>query len=47
MPIPYYLISQIEDIICWNLSFGVSIEDTLLSLDRMDLINYFENFICD
>ena len=30
----------IEDIVNFNLSFNVSIEDTLRELDRMDLIKY-------
>jgi glucan-binding YG repeat protein len=32
----------IEDIVNFNLSFNVSIEDTLRELDRMDLIKYFK-----
>ena len=37
---------EIEDLVCWNLSFDVSVEDTLLAINRMDLFNLFENILC-
>ena len=34
-------LEDIEDIINWNLSYNVSIEETLKEINRLDLINYF------
>ena len=35
-------LEELEDLIGWNLSFNISIEDTLKDINRMDLINYFK-----
>lgn len=34
-------LEDIEDLVYWNLSFNISIEDTLKDINRIDLINYF------
>ena len=36
-------INEIEDLVCFNYSFGVSIEETLKEIDRMDLLYMFLN----
>tara|TARA_R110002072_G_C7924564_1_gene531267 strand:+ start:336 stop:464 length:129 start_codon:yes stop_codon:yes gene_type:complete len=32
---------EIEELCCWNLSFGITIKDTLKSIDRIDLLTLF------
>jgi len=32
---------EIEDLVGWNLSFGISIKDTLEEIKRLDLLDYF------
>jgi hypothetical protein len=32
---------NIEDVICWNLSFDIPYEETLKEIDRLDLLDYF------
>jgi hypothetical protein len=34
-------LDEIEELIYWNLSFNISINDTLKMIDRLDLLNYF------
>ena len=34
-------LDEIEDLIGWNLSFNITIEDTLKGIDRLDLLQYF------
>jgi len=34
-------LDEIEELIYWNLSFNISINDTLIMIDRLDLLNYF------
>tara|TARA_R110002167_G_scaffold198187_4_gene401235 strand:+ start:736 stop:876 length:141 start_codon:yes stop_codon:yes gene_type:complete len=34
-------IDEIEDLVFWNLSFNVKIEDTLKEIKRLDLLEYF------
>lgn len=34
-------IEEIEDMVGWNLSFGISVKDTLKELKRLDLIYLF------
>ena len=34
-------IDEIEDLVFWNLSFGVSIKETLTEIDRLDLLDSF------
>tara|TARA_Y100001963_G_C6703418_1_gene410659 strand:+ start:517 stop:636 length:120 start_codon:yes stop_codon:yes gene_type:complete len=34
-------IDEIEDLVCWNLSFGISVLETLTDIDRLDLIDLF------
>lgn len=36
-------LEEIEDLIFWNLSFNITIEETLKGIDRKDLIDYFKN----
>ena len=38
-------IEEIEDLIAWNLSFGIGIKDTLKEIDRLDLLELFYPFI--
>lgn len=33
---------EIEDLVCFNLSFGISINETLEQIKRMDLITLFK-----
>lgn len=35
---------NIEDVICWNLSFDIPYEETLKEIDRLDLLDYFSYF---
>ena len=35
------ILDTIEDLIHFNLSFDIPIEDTLKRIDRMDLLEYF------
>jgi hypothetical protein len=35
-------IDEIEDLISYNLTFGISIKDTLKYINRLDLLTYFE-----
>ena len=30
---------EIEDLVCWNLSFGISKKETLSQINRLDLID--------
>ena len=39
-------LEEIEDLVFWNLSFGVKVEETLKELDKMELKKYFDNLIC-
>jgi len=32
---------EIEDLIGWNLSFNISIKETLEDINRLDLLEYF------
>tara|TARA_R110000744_G_scaffold275827_1_gene388617 strand:+ start:607 stop:750 length:144 start_codon:yes stop_codon:yes gene_type:complete len=34
-------LDEIEDLIGWNLSFNISIEDTLNGINRLDLLEYY------
>ena len=34
-------LDEIEDLIGWNLSFNITIEDTLTGIDRLDLLDFF------
>tara|TARA_R110000824_G_scaffold319515_1_gene506555 strand:+ start:93 stop:218 length:126 start_codon:yes stop_codon:yes gene_type:complete len=34
-------LNEIYDLINWNLSFDISIEETLKDIDRLDLLNYY------
>jgi len=36
-------IEEIEELISWNLSFGISIKETLTDINRLHLLEYFEN----
>ena len=35
------LLDEIEDLICWNLSFGIPIIESLKEIKRLDLLTYF------
>ncbi len=35
------LIEEIEDLICWNLSFGITKYETLNEIGRLDLFDLF------
>ena len=35
------ILDEIEDLIAWNLSFNISLEDTLKEIKRTDLLDYF------
>ena len=39
------LMEEIFDLVMWNLSFGISIKETLDSVNRPDLLECFENDI--
>ena len=34
-------LDEIEDLIRWNLSFEITIEDTLTQINRLDLLDFF------
>tara|TARA_R110001632_G_scaffold103407_2_gene212031 strand:- start:47 stop:163 length:117 start_codon:yes stop_codon:yes gene_type:complete len=34
-------IEEIEDLVSWNLSFGIPIKETLKELERLDLLHLF------
>jgi hypothetical protein len=34
-------LDEIEDMCYWNLSFGVPIKETLASINRLDLLDFF------
>ncbi len=34
-------IEEIEDLIAWNSSFGISVEETLKEIDRLDLLELY------
>jgi hypothetical protein len=36
-------IEEIVELIYWNLSFGISIKETLIDIDRLYMLEYFEN----
>ena len=33
---------EIEDLVAWNLSFGVAIKDTLAQINKLDLLYLFQ-----
>ena len=35
-------LDEIEELIDWNISFGIPIRDTLIGIDRLDLLDYFK-----
>lgn len=35
-------IEEIEDLIGWNLSYNISVAETLADIGRMDLIDFFD-----
>ena len=37
-------LEEVEELIGWNLSFGIPIKQTLESLKRVDLVDLFNNF---
>ena len=37
------LMEEIFDLVIWNLSFGISVKDTLDSINRLDLLECFED----
>ena len=37
-------LEEVEELIDWNLSFGIPIKETLESLKRVDLVDLFNNF---
>jgi hypothetical protein len=38
-------LDSIEELINWNLSFNISVEDTLIEIKRLDLLSYFSDII--
>ena len=34
-------LEDIEDLVCWNLSFNISIKETLKNIKRLDLLDLF------
>ncbi len=36
-------LDSIEDLIGWNLSFNISVKDTLTEIKRLDLLDYFKD----
>ena len=38
-------LEEIEDLITWNLSYGICIKDTLKDIDRLDLLELFYPYI--
>lgn len=37
------LMEEIFDLVVWNLEFGISVKDTLDSINRLDLLECFED----
>lgn len=35
------LLDEIEDLVYWNLSFGIPIKESLKEIKRLDLLTYF------
>jgi hypothetical protein len=35
-------LEEIEDLVYWNLSFGISIKETLIEINKLDMIEFFE-----
>ena len=35
-------LEEIEDLVYWNLSFGISIKETLIQINKLDMIEFFE-----
>lgn len=35
------ILDEIEDLIYWNLSFGIPIKNSLKEINRLDLLEYF------
>jgi hypothetical protein len=33
--------AEIEDLVCWNLSYGISVVDTLTEINQLQLLKYF------
>lgn len=40
-------LDEIEELIDWNISFGIPIRDTLIGIDRLDLLDYFKTLFPD
>jgi len=40
-------LDEIEKLIDWNISFGIPIRDTLIGIDRLDLLDYFKTLFPD
>lgn len=40
-------LDEIELLIDWNISFGIPIRDTLIGIDRLDLLDYFKTLFPD
>ena len=38
-------LEEIEDLVSYNLNFNISVKETLESINRLDLIEYFEKTI--
>ncbi len=34
-------LEKIEDLVSWNLSFNISVQETLKDIDRLDLLHLF------
>jgi|DEB0MinimDraft_6_1074348.scaffolds.fasta_scaffold129950_2 hypothetical protein len=34
-------LDEIEDLVCWNLSFDIEVKETLESINRLDLLDFF------
>lgn len=37
-------LEEIEELIGWNLSFGINIKETLKAIERLDLLEFFNTF---
>ena len=37
------MFEEIEELIIWNLSFNISVKETLKDIGRLDLLEYFLN----
>lgn len=35
---------EIEDLVFWNLSFGIKIKDTLKQINKLELLQLFTNY---